>query len=190
MHELLLAAIVDGELVAGEVLHDLEWARRLNVSRTPIREAIKRLEGQGMIDIAAARYTRISTFTPETARQEAQGWAMVHLALVGSLCGAPDPAFLAELRGLRVRARRAGATREIAANFAFFGRLRIEASGFSIRLASTASAYRLRLAQPHLPDHADANRALRAGIVTALQRNTPDTLQPAFDAWTEAATRA
>ncbi|WP_310517403.1 GntR family transcriptional regulator [Agromyces aerolatus] len=187
---MLLAAIVEGDLVAGDKVHDQEWAERLNVSRTPIREAIKRLEGHGIIDIAAARYTRISSFTPETARQEAQGWAMVHLALARVLCGVPDQALLAELRRLRNRVRRAGATREVAASFAFFTRLRVGADIFSLRLATTAAAYRLRLAQPQLPALDDANRALHTDLIAALQRNTPDVLPAAFEAWTAAATRA
>ncbi|MDR5699768.1 GntR family transcriptional regulator [Agromyces aerolatus] len=190
VYELLLAAIVEGDLVAGEALHDMEWAERLNVSRTPIREAIKRLEGHGIIDIAAARYTRIASFTPETARQEAQGWAMVHLALTRALCGVTDQALVADLRRLRNRARSVGATREVAASFAFFTRLRVGADLFSVRLATTAAAYRLRLAQPQLPAFGDANRALHTDLITALQRNTPGTLPAAFEAWTEAATRA
>ena len=45
----LRATIVRGELPSGTVLHDAELARQLGVSRTPIREALRRLEAAGFI---------------------------------------------------------------------------------------------------------------------------------------------
>ncbi|MDR5699382.1 GntR family transcriptional regulator [Agromyces aerolatus] len=190
VHELMLDAIASGELVAGDDVHDQEWAERLNVSRTPIREAIKRLEGHGVIDIAAARYTRIISFTPETARLEAQSWATVHLAIASSLCGATDRAAISKLRALRGRVYKAGAARRPAASFAFFTHLRTEAASFAMRLAATAASYRLVLAQPLLHEHHDADLALTASLITALQKNAPGPLHAAFANWAEAATRA
>jgi len=42
--------IVRGELAPGAVLDEMELARRFNVSRTPVREAIRRLEASGLVD--------------------------------------------------------------------------------------------------------------------------------------------
>jgi DNA-binding GntR family transcriptional regulator len=48
-YELLLAEIESGGLPPGTRLREVELAERLSISRTPIREALKRLELQGLI---------------------------------------------------------------------------------------------------------------------------------------------
>lgn len=53
-------AIIDGSLAPGERLRDHELARRLGVSRTPVREALQRLERIGLVEVAPNRYTRVS----------------------------------------------------------------------------------------------------------------------------------
>lgn len=48
-YELLLAAIEGGEIKPGERLIENELALRFGISRTPVREALNRLEGQGVV---------------------------------------------------------------------------------------------------------------------------------------------
>lgn len=54
-------AILDGQLAPGERLRDHELAERLGVSRTPVREALQRLERTGLVEVAPNRYTRVTT---------------------------------------------------------------------------------------------------------------------------------
>ncbi|MFT3797899.1 GntR family transcriptional regulator [Microbacterium sp.] len=54
------AAILDGTLVAGAHLRDTDLALQLGVSRTPVREALQRLERFGLVEVAVGRYTRVS----------------------------------------------------------------------------------------------------------------------------------
>lgn len=54
------AAILDGTLAPGERLRDVDLAQQLGVSRTPVREALQRLERFGLVEIAVGRYTRVS----------------------------------------------------------------------------------------------------------------------------------
>ncbi len=54
------AAILDGTLEPGEHLRDHDLAQRLGVSRTPVREALQRLERTGLVEVAPNRYTRVS----------------------------------------------------------------------------------------------------------------------------------
>jgi len=49
VHEALLALILQGDLAPGQRLRDTELAQRLGVSRTPVREALLRLEREGFI---------------------------------------------------------------------------------------------------------------------------------------------
>ncbi len=53
-------AILDGRLRPGERLRDTELAGRFGVSRTPVREALQRLERNGLVEVAAGRWTRVS----------------------------------------------------------------------------------------------------------------------------------
>jgi DNA-binding GntR family transcriptional regulator len=48
-YDLLLDAIESGALPAGTRLRETELATRFNISRTPVREALKRLETQGLV---------------------------------------------------------------------------------------------------------------------------------------------
>lgn len=57
-------AIASGELRAGERLTERGLAASLNVSATPIREAIKRLEREGLLERPAPRTLIVATMTP------------------------------------------------------------------------------------------------------------------------------
>mgnify|MGYP001353068839 CR=1 FL=1 len=47
--ETLREAIIDGELPPGERLMEIQVAEELGVSRTPVREAIRKLELEGLV---------------------------------------------------------------------------------------------------------------------------------------------
>lgn len=53
-------AILDGTLAPGERLRDQELAEWLGVSRTPVREALQRLERVGLVEVSPHRYTRVT----------------------------------------------------------------------------------------------------------------------------------
>jgi DNA-binding GntR family transcriptional regulator len=55
--------IVEGELSVGERLHDANLASVLNVSRTPIREALKLLANEGLVELLPGRGARVSAFS-------------------------------------------------------------------------------------------------------------------------------
>jgi len=61
--ESVLDAILDGTLHPGERLFEDDIAAWLGVSKTPVKEALARLATQGLVDIEANRYTRISSVT-------------------------------------------------------------------------------------------------------------------------------
>ena len=57
--------IINGDLAPEEKLKDKELAAKLGVSRTPIREALRKLEDEGLIETSANRWTRVSTVSIE-----------------------------------------------------------------------------------------------------------------------------
>ncbi len=56
----LLTWIAEGILSPGEKLLDKELAEHMGVSRTPVREAMRRLEDMDLIESSANRWTRVS----------------------------------------------------------------------------------------------------------------------------------
>lgn len=52
--------VIHGTLRPGELLRDQEIAQSLGVSRTPVREALRRLEDEGFVETALNRWTRVA----------------------------------------------------------------------------------------------------------------------------------
>jgi DNA-binding GntR family transcriptional regulator len=77
-------AILDGTLEPGEQLKDAELSEWLGLSRTPIREALARLEEYGLVETAPNRYTRVAPLTGRDARDAFPVVAALH-ALAASL---------------------------------------------------------------------------------------------------------
>ena len=60
----LKGLILDLTLRPLEVLRDAELARQLGVSRTPVREALRKLEDEGLIESHRNQWTRVSPIVP------------------------------------------------------------------------------------------------------------------------------
>lgn len=63
VYKSLLEWIIKGDLEPGEKLKDKELAAQLGVSRTPVREALRKLEDEGLVETAANRWTRVAPIT-------------------------------------------------------------------------------------------------------------------------------
>jgi len=61
----LIEAIVNGEILPGSKISEPELARRFEVSRGPLREAIMRVEGLGLIERVPHVGARVITFSYE-----------------------------------------------------------------------------------------------------------------------------
>lgn len=60
--------IVGGELEPGAVIQQRELARSIGVSTTPLREALRRLKSEGLVELDAHRDARVSALRAEEAR--------------------------------------------------------------------------------------------------------------------------
>lgn len=77
-------AIVDGTLLPGERLNDGELCEWLGLSRTPVRDALHRLEEERLVESAPQRYTRVTRVTRAEVADTFALLASVH-ALVTEL---------------------------------------------------------------------------------------------------------
>ena len=64
----LRKAILKGELKPGERLMEVQLANRLGVSRTPIREAIRKLELEGLVTMIPRRGAEVAEITEKNMR--------------------------------------------------------------------------------------------------------------------------
>ncbi len=63
--ELLVEAIINGDMLPGSKISEPELAKHYQVSRGPLREAIMRVEGLGLIERVPHVGARVITFSPE-----------------------------------------------------------------------------------------------------------------------------
>ncbi|NYE35375.1 DNA-binding GntR family transcriptional regulator [Nocardioides cavernae] len=60
--------ILSGEFEPGTVLHQATLAKTIGISTTPLREAMRRLMTEGLVELDAHRDARVSALTGEEAR--------------------------------------------------------------------------------------------------------------------------
>ena len=78
VYQALQDAIVCGDLAPGERLRDHALAARLGVSRTPVREALQRLEDEGLVATAPRASTRVTPLDARGAREAFPVVAALH----------------------------------------------------------------------------------------------------------------
>jgi DNA-binding GntR family transcriptional regulator len=77
-YDRLCDAIVDGTLAPGEALHDTELCSWLGLSRTPVRDALSRLQAEGLVETAPQRFTRVAAMTVRDVQEVVPLMAAVH----------------------------------------------------------------------------------------------------------------
>lgn len=65
--------ILEGRIVAGEWLRQEKFAKELGVSQTPVREALKQLAAEGLVEHAPYRGIRVITFTADDVEDLYEG---------------------------------------------------------------------------------------------------------------------
>jgi len=92
--------IVSGELGPGQKIPEKALCERFDISRTPLREALKALAAEGMIELLPQRGARVVTITDEELQELFPIIASIE-ALAGELaCANVDEAQLQAIRGM------------------------------------------------------------------------------------------
>ncbi|SMX70850.1 DNA-binding transcriptional regulator, GntR family [Brevibacterium sp. 239c] len=106
-------AIVRGQLAPGEQLRDQELGAWLQVSRTPVREALQRLAQAGLVVAQPGRMTRVAPENPEAIINARQIAAELHALAMTLAFAALTEADLAEMAEANERLRTALAKGDI-----------------------------------------------------------------------------
>lgn len=99
--ERIRSAIVDGELRLGEQVSEAALAQRMAVSKTPVREALLRLKGEGLVEIHPQRGTYVFRLDPAQVGQLCRYRATIETAALREAASAQGPQLAREM-ALRV----------------------------------------------------------------------------------------
>ncbi|MEO8755852.1 MAG: GntR family transcriptional regulator [Casimicrobiaceae bacterium] len=89
--------IVDGRLAAGAPIPEMELARQLGISRTPLREALKVLASEGLVDLLPRRGAVVKVFTARDAQDMLEVIALLEEHAGREACNASEPRIAAIL---------------------------------------------------------------------------------------------
>lgn len=102
-YEALRDAIEEGVLEPGERLNEADLVGWLGISRTPIREALTRLERGGLIETTPGRFTRVSPLSAAAASDAQTVVAAMHEAATREAVPDMTPDDLAEMTAANQR---------------------------------------------------------------------------------------
>jgi DNA-binding GntR family transcriptional regulator len=107
LHEAIVSRvrdmIIEGELAPGSRIHEGNLGRELGVSRTPLREALKFLASEGLIELSPGRGGVVRRFTPKDVQDSLLVIGTLE-ALAGRLaCERASDAEIAAVRALHDR---------------------------------------------------------------------------------------
>ncbi|HHX60506.1 MAG TPA: GntR family transcriptional regulator [Epulopiscium sp.] len=86
----LRKAIITGELSAGERLMETQLGEKLGVSRTPIREAIRKLELEGLVVMVPRKGAQVAPFTQKDIKDVLEVRAALEALAVRLACKRMD----------------------------------------------------------------------------------------------------
>ena len=94
----LREAILRGELKPGERLMEIQLANKLGVSRTPIREAIRKLELEGLVLMIPRKGAEVAQITEKSLRDVLEVRRALENLAVQLVCLRMSPQTLADLK--------------------------------------------------------------------------------------------
>ena len=93
----LRRAILRGELKPGERLMEIQLANKLGVSRTPIREAIRKLELEGLVLMVPRKGAEVAEITEKNLRDVLEVRCALEELAVQLACDRIDPEWMQQL---------------------------------------------------------------------------------------------
>lgn len=181
VHQRLRAAILDAQILPGAAISETELALHLEVSRTPIREAMQKLEAEGLVQVVPQRGSFVARMDLDRIREALFMREAVECAAMARL---PRPLPAADIERLRslvqrhAQAAEQGDSAEVLANDDAFHRTLMELAG-----VVGAWRYVLEAREAHrrarVLSHAEFQGAGPAAeqhgaVIAALQAGRPD----------------
>ncbi|MDQ0470547.1 GntR family transcriptional regulator [Labrys wisconsinensis] len=184
LFERLREAIISLELTPGTTLSRTEIAAQFGVSQTPVRDALMRLDEEGLVEVFPQHATVVSPIDLRSAQQAHVLRRSLELEIVRSLALDPPPALVAALDGLiaqQALAAGAGDFETLTTLDRLFHQRLYEAAGLHELwlLVRSRSGHIDRLRRLHLPTPGKAQDILRHHrlILASIAGGRPDEAQ-------------
>jgi DNA-binding GntR family transcriptional regulator len=97
--------VIDGRLAAGSRLNEVALGQALGVSRTPLREALKTLAGEGLLELVPARGAVVRSFTAKDVADSMEVLKALEQLASQRVCALATDAQIAELLTLHAAMR-------------------------------------------------------------------------------------
>lgn len=97
-YDILKKAIVTGEIPAGERIVETDYADKLHISRTPLREALRKLERDGLVEYVMRRGVIVRAFTIEDVEEIYTIRNALEMLTLPAIIRNATPVDIAELR--------------------------------------------------------------------------------------------
>jgi DNA-binding GntR family transcriptional regulator len=176
LHSYLRECVLDGTLVPGTKLSQVALAEQLGVSRTPLREVLRMLQEEGLVEIEPNQRTRVAGLDPQELDDVYASRILLETLALSMTLEEFTPARQRETRRMLTAMRQAAKTGNFGAWFsahAEFHRLITAGAGHALQRQLSAFADRtiryIRIYQLSEPTSwQSAGDAEHAAILTAL----------------------
>lgn len=118
VHAYLRECILDGTLIPGTKLSQVSLARQLGVSRTPLREVLRMLQEEGLVEIEPNQRTRVAGLDPQELDDVYASRILLETLALSMTMAAFGSASRKEARRLLAAMRRAAESGDLGAWFA------------------------------------------------------------------------
>ncbi|WP_170920763.1 GntR family transcriptional regulator [Enhydrobacter aerosaccus] len=180
----LLDMILRGTIAPGELVTERQIAARLDMSRTPVREAVRRLEGEGTLERQRTGALVVRPYSMEEFLHALAVRRLLEGEAARLAAGKISPKLLAAARERIDRLRREGLADAAHQDDRDFHDAIAQASGNPV-LANAIADLRKRTAMfrlGRLPEHRDMVCAEHLAIVEALERGQGEAARDAMHA--------
>ena len=192
-------SIMDGRIKPGERLAEGDLARRLGVSRTPLREALLQLESEGFVVVNPRRGAVVSDLSATDAAETYQVKGALEALAARLACGRLSDEALQSLRQIHDRMARLAGTRSpdsrviLQLNTEFHQAL--SDAGGNTKLSNAirllrSQALRYNFIYLSVLSHLSASLKEHEAILKALQKRDPDTVARLVEAHGASACKA
>ncbi len=98
VYERLRQDILDGTIQPGEILNQVHIAKLFNVSRTPVREALRLLQAEGLVETHFQHRIRVTSITPQEIDSVYAMWILLDGLAVALTVPRLKPAELEQIK--------------------------------------------------------------------------------------------
>ena len=145
IYERLKSSIIDGEIEPGHRLFEVELASFFHASRTPVREALRRLEQDHLIERLASGGVRVTDFDWQAIQDLFSLRAVLEMHALDLACDRITPEQIATLKQLRAQALGLQNSDELNRDYLMNRMLELNSSFHETIYKATGSKYLMKL---------------------------------------------